>query len=148
MSYTWDDAPSGSFQHSLQRQDDREQTGVALRKAMLAMTSGIYQRRALGFKSHFAFGTVFSPTTSLDVYAATWISSEDDATGTEAVASLQGILGLTSGPTNQENLGSDGVKPSRDDRIVLYHLKSFEIRSPVEMLRYYLLMRAAQKLAL
>lgn len=40
------------------------------------MVSGLYQRRALGFKDHFVFGMAHHSTRLLDVFAATWENPE------------------------------------------------------------------------
>ncbi|KAH7334249.1 hypothetical protein B0J17DRAFT_720664 [Rhizoctonia solani] len=85
----------------------------------MAMVSGLYQRRAFGFKDYYIYGTAYHSTDQLTVYAAAW-----------------------------NNEGSQGETLSKDTKIMLYELDTFETASPSDMIRYYLLMRLSRHLAL
>ncbi|CAE6434811.1 unnamed protein product [Rhizoctonia solani] len=142
---------------------------IALRQAMIAITPGLYQRRALGFKSHFLFMTVHHPATFLTVYAATWSpSGREGARSTTTVDAMgppsrinTGNISVAGGPSNPSPLpikleqvpvrkhqGAGPPSEPRSEKIVFYRLgEGFDMRSPLHMLQYYLLMNAVGKLA-
>ncbi|CAE6443414.1 unnamed protein product [Rhizoctonia solani] len=142
---------------------DKGSGNTALRQAMIAITPGLYQRRALGFKSHFLFMTVHRPATFLRVYAATW---QEGATSTTTVNTMgppsrnnTDNIPVARGPSNpslppiklEQDPARSTPEPSSEpgsEKIVFYQLgEDFDMRSPLHMLRYYLLMNAAGKLA-
>ncbi|KEP45229.1 hypothetical protein V565_299670 [Rhizoctonia solani 123E] len=143
---------------------DKSSGNTALRQAMMAITPGLYQRRALGFKSHFLFMTVHRPATFLRVYAATW---QEGATSTTTV-NIMGPPSLNdtgnisvAGPSNpspppikleqdpaRKHQGAGPPSEPGSEKIVFYQLgEDFDMRFPLHMLRYYLLMNAVGKLA-
>ncbi|CAE6459242.1 unnamed protein product [Rhizoctonia solani] len=89
------------------------------RQVWMAMVSGIYQRRALGFKDHYVYGTAHHSRNMLNVFAGGWTDK-----------------------TSQDgNL-------SKDAKITLYKLGTFNMSRPPDMVRFYNLMRLSRHCAL
>ncbi|KAG8743727.1 hypothetical protein FRC10_011509 [Ceratobasidium sp. 414] len=63
---------SGYVLHWVTEYKRDDYAGASKRRAWMAMTSGLYQRRSLGFKDHFVFGTAHDSNTSLTVFAGKW----------------------------------------------------------------------------
>ncbi|KAG8737410.1 hypothetical protein FRC11_002066, partial [Ceratobasidium sp. 423] len=89
------------------------------RRVWMAMVSGLYQRRALGFKDHYVYGTAHYSSGELTVFAGAW-----------------------------NDKASKGEILSKDAKIILYDLGTFFVGYPTDMVRLYLLMRLARGLGL
>ncbi|KAG8717715.1 hypothetical protein FRC08_006856 [Ceratobasidium sp. 394] len=87
----------------------------------MAMVSGLYQRRSLGFKDHYVFGTAHH-STKLYVFAGKWVCHAD--------------------------LPEVARSDPATEKVIIYALGTFYMESTIDMLQYYLLMRATRRLAL
>ncbi|KAG9079291.1 hypothetical protein FS749_008633 [Ceratobasidium sp. UAMH 11750] len=94
---------------------------VSKRQTWMVMVSGLYQRRSLGFKDHYVFGTAHH-STKLNVFAGKWVCDAD--------------------------LPEVARSDPATDKIIIYTLGTFYMESTIDMLQYYLLMRATRRLAL
>ncbi|KAF8595582.1 hypothetical protein BDV93DRAFT_528578 [Ceratobasidium sp. AG-I] len=138
----------------------------AEQKLFRALVSGLYQRRALGFLDHFVFGTAHHSGAALDVFAATWevpkegqestgSASQQEIPGSEApdIAqkvvrdSFAGIFDMRSEGKDEGLQAETADETNNDGQIVVYHLGTFNMEGPADMLRLYLLMRSTRSLA-
>ncbi|KAG9079428.1 hypothetical protein FRC06_007739 [Ceratobasidium sp. 370] len=94
------------------------------RQTWMAMVSGLYQQRSLGFKDQYVFGTAHHSSVVLDVFAGQWVA---DAALPEAARSS---------PATEKAI------------IIIYPLGTFHMHSVISMLQYYLLMRSTRHSAL
>ncbi|KAB5589561.1 hypothetical protein CTheo_6987 [Ceratobasidium theobromae] len=130
---------------------------AASRQTRMAMVSGLYQRRALGFIDHFVFGTAHSGN-RLEVFAGRWepVESPDQETGaspaeqdaptqdTTPPGALESALRSSNKPPN----GSTSNLPKRDKyEIKIYQFPEYSPLSSLDMVEYYMLMRASRDLA-
>ncbi|KAG8737430.1 hypothetical protein FRC10_008184 [Ceratobasidium sp. 414] len=95
---------------------------VSMRQAWMGIVSGLYQRRSLGFKDQYVFGTAHYSNRILTIFAGTWIDSPDPLEG-------QGSSTAT-------------------EKIVIHTLATLNMAAGADVLQYYLLMRATRRLAL
>ncbi|KAF8597774.1 hypothetical protein BDV93DRAFT_527173 [Ceratobasidium sp. AG-I] len=139
----------------------------AERRVLIAMVSGLYQRRALGFPSHFVFGTAHSGD-KLRVFAGTWALKKIDPVGEDAIqeqqskkhtasreseagSSVEASPRLTKRRMISKGRSASTNRPkSTEDEyeITIYKLGSYELGTPLEVIEYYLLMRASRNLTL
>ncbi|KAB5590209.1 hypothetical protein CTheo_6356 [Ceratobasidium theobromae] len=137
------------------------------RQTRMAMVSGLYQRRALGFMDHFVFGTAHSGN-RLDVFAGRWESvkspadqatgaspAEEDAPKSQATPD-QKDQDTTPPIDRRSTLGSSKKTPSgptsnlpKKDKyeIKVYQFPGYSLLSPLDMIEFYMLMRASRDLA-
>ncbi|KAB5587997.1 hypothetical protein CTheo_8559 [Ceratobasidium theobromae] len=101
---------------------------MSINQVILGLVSGLYQRRSLGFPHHFIFAMAHHSSTKLLVFAGTWKCSESSGT-------------IVTDPGSQcESVGSF-------DKMVLYHMREFDISLPTSILQFYLLMKKTYTLA-
>ncbi|KAG9080836.1 hypothetical protein FRC06_006090 [Ceratobasidium sp. 370] len=92
------------------------------RQTWMAMVTGLYQRRSLGFKDQYVFGTAHHSSVLLDVFAGQWVADAD--------------------------LPEAARSDPATEKIMIYPLGTFRMHSVTAMLQYYLLMRSTRHLAL
>lgn len=94
-------------------------------QVLMGLATALYQRRVLGFEDHFVFGTIHFDKVRLRAVAATW---EKGKVWASARGRRHSDLFLC--------------------QIEVYKLKEFDMRDPVSMIQYYLLVRAINAIAL
>ncbi|KAF8597749.1 hypothetical protein BDV93DRAFT_561976 [Ceratobasidium sp. AG-I] len=158
--------------------DGAQHEEAAERQVMMAMVSGLYQRRALGFLEHFVFGAAHSGNL-LRVLAGAWTLKRSHYTPTQAVVDWvheqettnysakalecgHDMLNDVSGPSTGGNVakgcrvanegtaaGVDQVQTIEDAYIIsVFELGEYGLRQPLDIAELYLLMRASRSLAL
>ncbi|CAE6436972.1 unnamed protein product [Rhizoctonia solani] len=167
-------SPSGKVLHWVTEYKRELGLKESRRQVHEALTSALYQRRALGFMDHFVFGTSHHNQTLLEVVAATWVSADDKADPAQpepepkpeplkkaddafpSIATEQNpdskmdIDGAHDQVKTQGDL--DKVKLVRDlkrrNKIAVYNLGTFDMQDSSSVLSYYLLMRNTRDLAI
>ncbi|KAB5589563.1 hypothetical protein CTheo_6989 [Ceratobasidium theobromae] len=121
---------------------------AASRQTRMAMVSGLYQRRALGFIDHFVFGTAHSGN-RLEVFAGRWESVGSPADQETGDAPTQATPDQTDQDTTPpEAVGSTSNLPKMDKyEIKIYQFPGYFLSSPLDMVEFYMLMRASYDLA-
>ncbi|KAG8753571.1 hypothetical protein FRC11_007300 [Ceratobasidium sp. 423] len=148
---------------------DKEES---IRQVLEGLVSGLYQRRALGFTDHFVFGTAHHTRGLLDVFAATWVPSNNLKEGAgspqqphsqnDVPSDGQGDHPLLDLPAGGAPLGTETEVEDRStmtdeveiedimkrDQIVVYRVKQYSMLQTIDILRLYLFMRQTRFLAL